>query len=208
MTTRIKKTIALIGIVLSIALFAGSLPVLAEIVQGAHIYLPIVLKAESTPEPTPEPGDLDNPGFEEGQTGWTFYHNYGADIVTNYRQHSGQYSARLGSDSLNNLESYISQQVVVPNGQYVLSYWHYIDSQETYCPEYTRYDYVSIQINGVEVDFYDLCDDGSVVNRTWVNYRVNLFGYQGQNVSLKVYYFNDATIESDFFVDDFTFEYP
>ncbi|MEA3440317.1 MAG: hypothetical protein U9R58_08545 [Chloroflexota bacterium] len=201
MTTRIKKTIALIGIVILIALFAGSLPVLAEIVQGTHIYLPIVLKAEA-------PGDIDNPGFEEGQTGWTFYHNYGAQIVTNMLKHSGQNSARLGSDSLNNLNSYISQQVVVPNGQYMLSYWHYIDSQETYCPEFTRYDYVSIQINGDEVDFYDLCDDGSVVNRTWVNYRVNLFGYQGQNVSLKVYYLNDATIVSDFFVDDFTFEYP
>ena len=205
MTIRIKKTIALIGIVLSIALFAGSLPVLAEIVQGTHIYLPIVLKAESTPEP----GDLDNPGFEEGQTGWTFYHNYGLDIVINYRAHSGQNSARLGSDLLNNMESYISQQVEVPFGKPYLTFWSYTYSQEGYCPQFTPYDYFIVKVNGQpypdENSWIPLCEEQ---NGYWIKRSVDLSVFQGTTPSVKIYFQSDSTLETDFFVDDFTFEYP
>lgn len=166
-----------------------------------RLWLPIVIKNSQQP-----PG-LDNPDFESGAVGWNFYSTQGGgDIVTTAPLPRGSYSARLGSSWEISRVAYISQQVMIPVGKPWLTFWHYIDSQEDYCPQYTLYDFVRVEINGGEILSFPLCDDGVTLNRVWLKRAVYVGSYQGMNVNLKIYFQSDITLPSDYYVDDFAFE--
>lgn len=195
---KFKKTLAASAVVTVIIFFAAVLPAFAEPAE-IKTYLPIVKRTEQ--------GDIDNPGFEEGQTGWEFYSNYVGNMVTSSRAHTGSYSSRLGSSTQNGREASISQQVTVPNGNFRLTYWHYVDSQEGACPSsWTNlFDFVSIRVNGQRIAAYNLCGE-SMVNNQWEKKTISMYNYRGQTISLQIYYWSDQTLPSDFYVDDFAFE--
>ena len=176
---------------------------LAQSEATRRTWLPVMLKSMQ-PQSTP---DIDNPSFEYGAVGWYFYSTQGgAEIVTTAPILRGYYSARLGSDIENYRNAYISQIVTVPEGRAWLTYWHYINSLEDYCPQFSRYDYASVTVNGEEVDVYSLCDDGLLANRIWTKRAVDLSQYQGASVYIKVLFYSDGTLQTDYYVDDFAFE--
>lgn len=199
MLRRISAYRAAASIFLTIVLLASALPAMAGILNGGPVYLPIILTAK---------GDIKNPGFEQGQTGWSFYANDGGSIVTTLQKHSGQYSARLGSATQNSREAWISQQVTVPNDRYMLTYWHYIDSQESYCPQFSKWDYISVLVNDIEVAYYNLCTLEDE-DPAWIKQTFNLSGYRGPTpINLKIRFISDTTNPSDIYVDDFAFVSP
>jgi len=180
-----------------------TIKVRADELVTRRTWIPFILKAESINATQ----DIDNPKFEEGYTGWFFSSTQGGgDILTVAPIKRGYHSARLGSDIENFRQAYISQHVTVPVGRTWLTYWHYINSQEDYCPVYTRYDYVSIQVNGNEVYVFSLCDDSEHPNRIWQKQALDLSPYQGMSIYLKIYFESDSTLPTDFYVDDFAFE--
>jgi hypothetical protein len=169
-------------------------------------FLPAIQKAETIQCTS----NLDNPGFEYGLQCWEYDSTQGGiDIHTSMRYHpgNGYNSARLGSSVENNRLAWISQDVYVPVERPTLTYWHYVDSQEPNCHQYTFYDFVSVVINKDEsspVRSYELCDD--IVNQTWVKRSIDLYAYRGRVVNLKVSFESDFINPSDFYVDDFRFE--
>ena len=173
----------------------------AETLVTLRVYLPAILRAVDFPNP------LSNPGFEEGYSGWNFFSTQGGlDIISSAHAHSGLYSARLGNWDENYRKAYISQYVAVPIGRPWLTYWHYVDTPEDYCPMFTRYDFISIQVNLYEEDYYSLCDDVDHPNRVWLKQAFDLSAYQGMRVYLRIYFESDGNWASDIYVDDFNFE--
>lgn len=177
--------------------------VMADVAAMHRLWLPMVLKAE---EYHSGPG-LDNPDFELGKVGWFFYSTQGGgDIISIAPEPRGYYSSRLGNDSENLRRAYISQQATVPQGKSWLTFWYFVDSQEDYCPAYTLYDFLRIEINGYEMLTFPLCEDPENPNRVWLKRAVDLSIYQGMNVYLKIYFESDGTLPTDLYVDDFAFE--
>lgn len=171
-------------------------------------FLPAIQKAETIQCTS----GLNNPGFEYILQCWAAYSTQGGnDILTSmvYHPGTGFNSARLGSSVENNRQAWISQDVYVPVERPILSYWHYVDSLETYCPQYSDYDYVRIFINDDldnPVKDYELCNDGKLINRAWVKQVVDLYAYRGRIVNLKIYFKSDVQSPSDFYIDDLRFE--
>lgn len=196
----------MVGVLLPVLMFLiilFTVRVRAAIDLTHRLWLPTVLKSAHHSQTS----NLDNPDFELGATGWTFYSTQGGgDIVKTAPVPRGYFSARLGSSWEMERRAYIAQQVVIPQGKPWLTFWHYIDSQEDYCPQYTLYDFVRVEVNGAEQLSFPLCDDGVTVNRVWLKRAVYLGNYQGMSVYLKIYFQSDITLPSDYYVDDFAFE--
>ena len=195
-TLLIFSAVVLLSLVLTLTIRAESLALW-------RVWLPIIFKSD----PSHSSPYLDNPDFEEGKVGWFFYSTQGGDdIITVAPEPRGYYSARLGSNVENYREAYISQQATVPTEKPWLTFWHYVDSQEDYCPQFTRYDYVSIQIDGTEVHSLPLCDDADHPNHVWLKQAVYLGNYAGMTVYIKIFFHSDGTLPTDYYVDDFDFE--
>jgi hypothetical protein len=196
-----RATLLVFVLLILVLLFYSQ--VRAETLDVRRLWLPLIFKSD----PTLPSGSIKNPGFEEGQVGWTFYSTQGGgDILTTAPVLRGYYSARLGSNWENYRKAYVSQQVSVPSDKSWLTFWYYIDSQETYCPQFARYDYLSVQMSGTEVDMMHLCDDDTHQNRVWRKHYVDISAYKGKNITLKMYFESDGTLPSDLYVDDFAFE--
>lgn len=169
----------------------------------------------ATPYP---PGWIFNPGFESGQTDWTFFSNYGYPIVVTSvlsgTAHTGQRVAQLGSDFEIGLVSWISQSVEVPTDKTTLAFWDFLNSNpsnnpdggEICPPPGVRHDYVSIFVNGFEINYRALCED--LPQRTWIQQKIDLSAYAGQTITVKVYFYSDFTLSTDYYVDDFEFILP
>jgi serine protease len=163
------------------------------------IYLPIITK--QLPPPPPQNPIL-NPGFESGAASWTKYSTHGWPVIMNagfpgtVAPHTGSWAAWLGGDYDD--ISYVQQQVTVPASTPHLTYWHWIASQDI-----CGFDYGGVLVNGTVVDQYDLCDDNDT--HGWVKHSVNLAAYAGQSVTIQVRVETDNLLNSNLFVDDFSF---
>jgi len=112
--------------------------------------------------------------------------------------HQGDYVAWLGGD--NNEESYIFQDVTVTSQTPLLGYWHWITSLDVFCD----YDYAQVWVNEDLLIQYDLCS--SKATGGWVKKSIDLSGYIGQNITLKMEVETDSSSLSNLFLDDVLLE--
>ena len=157
---------------------------------------------ESVTVVTSTPTSLVNGDFEDGPTGWTEFSTHGWDIVVQdflggVAPHSGSWAAWLGWD--HDDLSYVQQQATVPPGSPYLSYWQWVMSQDV-----CGYDFAGVSVNGSTV--VDQCDLCKLENTGgWVRHTIDLSGYAGQTVSLRIWVETDGTLSSNLFVDDVQF---
>lgn len=167
-----------------------------SVVVPFWVYLPELARNHA------QPGLL-NGGFEYGSAGWVEYSVKGLPLVLAAHSlapvipHSGTWAARLGRE--HDAVSYIEQKVTVPTDQPFLHYWHWIVSDDE-----CGFDVASIRVNGILSRLYYLCRSTSTGQ--WVETVVNLGGYTGQTVTLQLRVEADLALESNLYLDDFSFE--
>lgn len=169
------------------------------LVNPSRIFLPTVLNnlQGSTP-----PTIVANPGFENGPTNWSWYSTHGWDLITtafpgSVVPRNGTWAVWLGGG--NDEVSYIEQQVTVSNSTPYLAYWHWIASEDI-----CGYDFGSVRVNGTVIDEYDLCSSSNTGG--WVHHVVNLSAYVGQTINFQIRSETDASLNSNLFVDDVSFQ--
>ena len=149
------------------------------------------------------PNSVANGDFESGRDGsWEEMSLNGLDIITTslaVPDHSGFWAAWLGG-SFSEL-SVISQSVMVPVDATTLSYWHWIASEDV-CGYY--YDYGEVWIDDTLVQTVELCDDAGT--EEWVERFVSLTSYAGQTVTLQFVAMTDDSWNSNWFIDDVSFQ--
>lgn len=162
-------------------------------------FVPAILHVPPAPPPSP----LVNGDFEQGAgVGWSesSTHNYllvfNDDVLSGLVAHSGTWLGWLGGD--NSEVATLQQQVTVPAAAPVLSFFHYIESEDA-----CNFDYASVMVNGSTVSTYTLCVDEETPD--WQHVTINLSAYAGQNVSLAFTVANDSTLLSNLFIDDVSF---
>jgi hypothetical protein len=149
----------------------------------------------------PPSNPIQNGDFENGRDGsWTEYSAQGWDLISTditVPAHSGSWAAWLGGD--NDEIAYIEQQVTIPSGSSVLSFWYWINSEDS-CGN----DFGGVIINGsTVVDAFDLCS--STNTGGWVRRTVDLNAYAGQTVQLQIRAETNSSLNSNLFVDDVAF---
>ena len=166
------------------------------------IYLPLVLNGVQSSPFKP----ITNPGFEQGQTGWTESSTHNFDLILNESGlpsqmlplPGGQWAVWLGG--ADGEISFIEQTVTVLAGAPYLTYWHWIASND-----FCGYDFAKILIGNTEAHVYDLCFDENTSG--WQKYGVDLSVYAGQSVALQIRIETDPiSRSSSLFVDDVSFE--
>lgn len=164
-----------------------------------YVFLPAILNGDGVQQ-TQNP--FTNPGFENGSTGWTEYSAWGYSLILNRASlprvpHAGNWAVWLGGDY--NEISYIAQQVTVPASNPVLSYWHYISSEDV-----CGFDFGFVVVNNSIVNTYNLCASNNT--NGWVQKTVNLSAYAGQTVNLQIRAETDGYLLSSLYVDDVSFQ--
>ena len=198
---------------ITIFLIPKSWQVLARINDLAginQIFIPLVVDSNAaTSLPTPiAPGTIVNPGFEQGQSGWTFNWNTATPIVSSEKPHTGTYSAKLG-DGVNGRKASITESLTISTGKPVLRFWEYaeyLDPPGDECgdnPDNLIGDYLIIYIDNVRVQFWPVCEEEG--NNTWRERTVNLNAYTGKLVWLRIEFTSDLTLSPLVYVDDFEF---
>lgn len=145
---------------------------------------------------------ISNVFFEAGATGWTQYSSNGWTLILNsgfpggVTPHSGSWAVWLGGDD--NETGYIQQQITVPVGSSILSYWHWIASADV-----CGFDIAKINVNSTTVEEYDLCSTANTGG--WVEHTVDLNSYAGQSVALQIRAETDSSTNSNLFIDDVSF---
>ena len=165
-----------------------------SLAANSEIYLPLVYKNYIK--------GFTNPGFENGTESWTVQSNQGDSVVTEAAAHSGQRSAGLGNGNSNRLTS-ITQQVIVPQAGYVLTYYQWIESPEK-CSNNNSL--VMVIVSEYPYQHYPICQDSS--NARWVKMKIYLAPYKGQQVDFKLEFQSSAILNNYIYVDDFSFELP
>jgi hypothetical protein len=215
----LNKRSYILLIFLSVAVLLFAIPLAVYAFVGANgsvskVFLPMVIDSNpaTPPFPTPVPsGYIANPGFEQGQTGWTFNWDTPNPVITSQQAHAGTYSAMLGDGDAvygNGIQASITQNVSVPTVEYVLKFWTFTQSTDE-CgsnPEDLIGDYLIVDIDNVTTWFIPVCD--SVENGSWVSRSINLSAYQGKSIFLTVRYKSDLSLPSYAYVDDFAFANP
>ncbi|MBK8128849.1 MAG: hypothetical protein IPK53_07865 [bacterium] len=173
-----------------------------RVTRFSDVYLPLVVNNAGTPVPPPPPTTVANPGFENGPTDWSWYSTHGWDLITTtfpggVTPRNGTWAVWLGGG--NDEVSYIEQQVTISNSAPYLAYWHWIASEDI-----CGYDFGGVLVNGTGIDVYDLCSSSSTGG--WVHHVVNLSAYVGQTISLQIRSETDASLNSNLFVDDVSFQ--
>jgi hypothetical protein len=151
------------------------------------------------------PSKFINSDFEAGPgVGWS-EHTKGAwpIIVDNtalpagITPHGGARAARLGGG--NEELAYLEQQLTLSAASPVLSYWHWIDSEDSCGSDWAR-----VLVNGRPVISYSLC----IHTKTggWVKKTVDLSGFIGHTVQLRLQVETDTLRPSFLYVDDVALE--
>src|SRR5690606_27560353 len=109
---------------------------------------------------------------------------------------SGRWAVWLGG--ADDEVSILSQQVIVPAGQAVLSYYHWIGSEDA-----CGFDFAGVSVNGTAVSEYTLCAQEETAG--WARKSVNLAAYAGQSVMLEFWATTDGSGISSLFLDDVAF---
>jgi|GEM_PF-826658 len=162
-----------------------------------------------TPTPTATPSDcsnlLANPGFEQGRALWSESSARGYSLICTktgcgnaITPHTGLYESWLGGG--NNETAELRQTVALPAGRPAyLTFWHQIGSAD-----YCNYDYAYVRIiaSGVTTTLktFKLCLPAKTT--TWIANRVDISRYAGKSVTLIFRVKTDASMVSNFFVDD------
>ena len=146
---------------------------------------------------------IQNGNFESGSTAWTEYSTGGWDIIgTSFpgtvAPHSGSYAAWLGGAYDDT--KYIRQTVAVPSSSPTLTFYHWIASAESGC----NYDFAYVRVNGSNQLTLGLCSSNNTGG--WVPRSINLSGYAGQNISLEFRSVTDSSLNSNWFIDDVSFQ--
>lgn len=161
-------------------------------------WIPLLLDDRADVEAT-----IQNGNFESGSTAWTEYSAGGWDIIgtsfpDNVAPHSGSYAAWLGGAYDDT--TYIRQTVAVPSSSPTLTFYHWIASAESIC----TYDLAYIRVNGSNKDTLGLCSSNNTGG--WVPRSINLSGYAGQNISLEFRSVTNSSLNSNWFIDDVSFQ--
>lgn len=160
--------------------------------------------ASLTPTATvPAVDELENGNFEAGRNGaWLEAATSGIAIITSNRPtglaaHSGIWLAWLGG-VLNDTRG-IQQVVTVPPNRPYLLYWHWIASRDA-----CGYDVAGVAVGENEiVDAFWLCDDNDT--NGWLSRVIDLRAWSGQSIELTFLTGTDASLNSNWFVDDVAF---
>ncbi|MGC9349406.1 MAG: hypothetical protein ACP5JG_14805 [Anaerolineae bacterium] len=192
-------------LLLAVCLLAGAFApianrVAAQIAQlDSVIYLPIVIGSGSS---SPSPNAVENGDFEAGRTAWDEYEDstfFDLElIVPNDRlfdpitPYDGAWVAWLGGES--GLETYIEQEILVPEFEPQLTYWHWIDSIFA-CDA----SYGGVFLDDVLVDDYLLCGENDTGG--WEKRTVDLAAYAGQTVTLRFLSQTTAENFSSLYID-------
>jgi thermitase len=160
-------------------------------------YLPLVIRG-ATGIPRPE---IPNGDFESGPVAWSQYSSGGYALILDSGSlivdpHGGSWAAWLGGAPYE--VSYLQQQLTVPPGYSILSYWHWIGSVDA-CGN----DYAHVTIDGAILQTYDLCQDTSTGG--WVHHTVDLGAYSSQSVTVRIEVTTNHSENSNLFIDDVTF---
>ena len=157
------------------------------------LYLPIV----STPIEY-----IRNGGFEKGAADWTQYSSHGWDLILSsgdlpVSPHGGSWATWLGGeyDDI----SYVQQWVTVPSGLPYLYFWQWSASEDS-----CGYDYVYIMVNGSVAFWRDLCTDNNTGG--WQRVALDFNSFEGQSTNLAIRVETDGSLNSNLWVDDFTFD--
>lgn len=164
------------------------------------------LDTVETPTASPTVVPLINGDFEGGRdVGWIEISRLGVQIIyhrdglpPDITPHSGEWAAWLGG--LHDEQTSIKQEVTIPSFGPVLSYWHWIESEDA-----CDYDFARILINDEEVISYSLCTPSNTDG--WVKKTVDLNAYAGQTVHLQMQVDTDPDQYSSLFVDDVILEF-
>jgi hypothetical protein len=165
--------------------------------DGMTVFLPLVVRSEP-------PGSrvVVNGSFEAGRTGWMEYQDPFLDFPLIVRDdelpaaidpYDGVWAAWLGGDS--EWSAWIEQEVTLPGTGPVLVYWHWIDSKF----DCDASSYGGVVLDDTWVDAYELCaatDTGGWVKRT-----VDLSGFAGETVWLRIASVTGVGNYSSLFID-------
>ncbi|MHB8600547.1 MAG: COG1470 family protein [Ktedonobacteraceae bacterium] len=150
---------------------------------------------------------LANNGFENGQSPWRESSSGGYQIIDPTNPHTGNYSAYLCG--YNYCKDQIWQTVTLPSTttKVVLSYWLYIDTNES---GNTCYDYFYARIrtsSGGTITTPQTQCNVNVMGWTQFTFDVTsaLSNYHGKQVQVYFEGTTDPSLPTDFFVDDVTF---
>ena len=166
----------------------------------SHIYTPLILRQYTAPLPS---SYLYNGNFEAGGTGWVQYSLKGYPLIVNrsfagmQEPYEGDWAVWMGGDF--GEIAYIQQEVQIYASTPYLSFWHWIDSEETEC----GVDNINLIVNSVLVESYNLC----LVQNTgdWVQHSVDLSPYTGGKATFVLRVRTDLDLNSNYFVDDMAF---
>lgn len=163
-----------------------------------------------TPTPTATPIGIPfpkfkNEGFEQGANGvWKEQSssNFGLIIdreqlpSQDYYPHTGEWLAWLGGGS--NEVGYIKQMVNVDPARPYVQFYHWVASIDSCGGDLSR-----VFINGDVVDTFVLC----TVNNTggWATRTIDVRPFAGQKIDFRLQVETNATLNSNYFVDDFAF---
>lgn len=142
-----------------------------------------------------------NHSFESGTSDWVVQSNQADQVVTTAAARSGVRSAALGNGNNFRVAS-IAQQVTVPQQEYVVAYYQWVESLEL-CPSNNR---VMVYINGNPYQHYNICGDSN--NGKWVKIRIHLAPYKGQTVVFRLEFESSSILNNFLYMDDFSFEIP
>ncbi|MFC7406683.1 S8 family peptidase [Georgenia alba] len=147
------------------------------------------------PDPEPEPGNnlLANPGFENGNNGWTATDGV-IDTSDNPPARSGSAKAWLGGYGTTNTDT-LTQSVEIPAGSATLSFWLLVETEES---PGTAYDTLSVSVDGTEVgSFSNLDASGSYVQQEF-----DVSEFAGSTVEVEFTGVEDSSLRTSFLVDD------
>lgn len=146
---------------------------------------------------------LPNGSFESGPNLWSTFSQQGlhaivpSQVLANagVTPRTGQWAVWLGGVHTETVR--LEQTLTIPAHLPVLSYWQWVQSQETGC----YYDVASIWVNGNAVEGFGLCTSPP----GWVRRWVNLSAYAGSTVTLRFQVYTDSNLTSSLFIDDVEF---
>jgi thermolysin metallopeptidase-like protein len=141
-------------------------------------------------------GTILNPGFESGAVSWTQSTGVISNSATN--AHSGSYVAWMNGYGTTHTDT-LSQAVTVGSTVTNYCFWLRITSAETTTT--TVYDRLTAQINGTTLATYSNLNKSAYTQRCF-----NVSAYRGQSVTFSFTGTEDSSLQTSFFLDDFTLQ--
>lgn len=140
-------------------------------------------------------------GSMEGNDGWNVQTNGTYDLYSNYQARSGQRSAYLAG--VNDATDMMRQTITLPaNQQTTLRFWWLVNSEESS----TGWDGLNVQIASADGTpqrvLFTASDRNADIN--WQQATIDLSEFAGQTIQLQIEARTDASLSTDFFVDDIT----